>query len=233
MATVHKSVSRKTNTKEVSTLEKRISRIQECYKFGQRVLKECEPYSAKEELERVAAKIGIKPEQAAKYRAMAIEETGYSEQDIVDSVTAFRTEGRALTIGHFIRLLTVRDKKKREKLEGKALKNQWSLRRLQQEILADCGRRYDVPGRRPKIPDNLKSAVGSVAHQVWSWRHWLDAYLEAEVSNKNAKLKKQLQELSSQMRKVYESIEPPKNFNDVRKKKDVKSAPRSKSASRS
>ena len=54
-------------------MEKRISRIQECYKLGQRVLKECEPYSAKEELERVAAKIGIKPEQAARYRAMAMQ----------------------------------------------------------------------------------------------------------------------------------------------------------------
>ena len=218
MATVKKSVSRKRGNQEV---EKRISKIQKCHKLGQRILKECELHSARGKLARVAAEHEITRDQAARYRALATPETGYTRDDFDDSFEAFRNAGRALTIYHFIKLLTVQDKKKRKVLEDKAFKNQWSLRRLQLEILADCGRRYEAAGRRPSIPEDLKSAVGSVAHQVWSWRHWLEAYLEAKVSNKNVKLKEQLQQLSTQMLSVYELIEPRTNVKGVRKKKDT------------
>lgn len=219
MAKANKSVSPRTSSREGKVLEERISRINECHTLGLKILKACDRYSEPGKLASVAAENGINREQAAKYRAFATPKTGYSEQELNASIRAFRIRKRSLTIGHFIRLLTVPKKKERKELEKQALDNQWSLRRLQLEILAQCGRRYEAAGRKPRIPDDSKSAIGSLAHQVWSWRHWLEAFLEAEVSSENAELEAKLKKLSSQMLKVYESIQPNTEVEGVRKKK--------------
>lgn len=212
-------------TKEPDQVKQRIRKIRECYRMGHEILKQCPPYSASEGLLEFAAKHRINRETVTKYRAMAMPETGYTEEELAESIESFHKEGRALTINHFVRLLSVPKKTKRKELEQKALQGKWSLRRLQQEILAVNGRRYEASGRKPRIPQSKKSAVAAVAHQIWSWQNWLDAYLGNPVSDKTPQLKTQLRQLSDQMQDVYNSIATKLKDSDVRRKKGIDMKP--------
>ena len=134
----------------------------------------CQP--AGTERPHLAQEYGINRDHAQKLRAIADPTKGFSPQELNRWFARFRKEGAALTISHFVKLVSVPKGPKREGFAADALHHGWSTHQLQSMILSEQGRRK-VGGRRPKIvvgPDFDQE----LSQTLWSWKRWLDIALE-------------------------------------------------------
>ena len=137
-------------SKQNSQVEKAIKKIEDRYAIGQTILKQCGPTSPHGLITELAEQYGINRDHAQKLRAMASKETGYTKAELNQWFKRFREEDYALSISHFIKLISVREGKERDHITQEALTNRWSSHRLQAEILARQGRRQEG-GRRPTV----------------------------------------------------------------------------------
>ncbi len=174
-------------------VEKTIKTIEARYAIGKEILKQCGPRSPRGEIAKLAVKYKISRDMAQKLRAMAIKDTGYRKPELNHWFREFRKAGFALTISHFVKLISVPKGETRDSLTRKAIKHQWSSHRLQAEIIARQGRRQ-VGGRRPTVivGDQFEDELARV---VRSWDRWLVIHLEAN------------EQLSPTLRKEAESLQ--------------------------
>jgi len=128
-------------SKQNSQVEKAIKKIEDRYAIGQVVLKQCGPTSAHGLITELAEQYGINRDSAQKLRAMASKQTGYAKRELNQWFRLFREEDYALSISHFIKLISIPKGKERDRLTQEALTSRWSSHRLQAEILARQGRR--------------------------------------------------------------------------------------------
>ena len=185
-------------------IKEAISEIERCYGIGKDVLKKCTAVSAPGEIEKHAIKHGVNRDKAQKLRAMAAKETGYTAAELKSLYQQFRKAKFALTISHFVKLVSVPKGKARDELTTEAIENQWSTHRLQAEIVALLGRRQ-VGGRKPTVVvgDQFENAFTRV---LWSWDRWLTLHLEAN-EQLSPKLRKEAESLQRKMGKLLSLID--------------------------
>jgi hypothetical protein len=187
-----------------SEIKEAISEIERCYGIGKDVLKKCTAVSAPGEIEKHAIKHGVNRDKAQKLRAMAAKETGYTAAELKSLYQQFRKARFALTISHFVKLVSVPKGKARDELTTEAIENQWSTHRLQAEIVALLGRRQ-VGGRKPTVVvgDQFENEFTRV---LWSWDRWLTLHLEAN-EQLSPKLRKEAESLQRKMGKLLSLID--------------------------
>ena len=187
-----------------SEIKEAISEIERCYGIGKDVLKKCTAVSAPGEIEKHAIKHGVNRDKAQKLRAMAAKETGYTSAELKSLYQQFRKAKFALTISHFVKLVSVPKGKARDNLTTEAIENSWSTHRLQAEIVALLGRRQ-VGGRKPTVVvgDQFEDEFTRV---IWSWNRWLALHLEAN-EELDPKLRKEAESLQRKMRKLLSLID--------------------------
>ncbi len=185
-------------------IKEAISEIERCYGIGKDVLKKCTAVSAPGEIEKHAIKHGVNRDKAQKLRAMAAKETGYTAAELKSLYQQFRKARFALTISHFVKLVSVPKGKARDELTTEAIENQWSTHRLQAEIVALLGRRQ-VGGRKPTVVvgDQFENEFTRV---LWSWDRWLTLHLEAN-EQLSPKLRKEAESLQRKMGKLLSLID--------------------------
>jgi hypothetical protein len=168
-----------TSTKQDRLVENTIKKIEKRFAIGQEILEACGPTSPHGVISELAAQYGINRDTAQKLRAMANPEIGYTKRELGAWFKIFRNQGRALTISHFVRLISVPKGKTRDQLTRDALEKKWSGHRLQVEVLALQGRRQ-TGGRRPTVITG-DSFTGEVTKMMWAWDRWLSLHLEANA----------------------------------------------------
>ena len=187
-------------SKQNSQVEKVIRKIEGRYNIGKAVLKHCGPTSPHGLITELAEQYGINRDHAQKLRAMASKEMGYTKRELNQWFKLFREEDYALSISHFIKLISIPKGKERDRITQEALTNHWSSHRLQAEILAFQGRRK-IGGRKPKVATGDEFEA-ELTQTLWSWNRWLTLHLEAntelrpELSKAVKSVQKKIAELS-------------------------------------
>lgn len=194
--------------KQITTIEieAAISEIERCYRIGKDVLNKCKEVSLPGVIAELAAEHRVNRDKAQKLRAMAARDTGYTAAELKSLYQQFYHAGFALTISHFVKLVSVPKGKARDKLTTKAIENRWSSHRLQAEIVALLGRRQ-IGGRKPNVAigDQFEAELTKT---LWSWDRWLKVHLEANT------------DLRPELRKAVESVQ--KKISDLYGLLDVK-----------
>ncbi len=180
-------------------IEQAIAKVEARYAIGKQILRDCGPISPHGEISRLAAENNISRDMAQKVRAMADPLKGYTKSELNAWFREFRKAEFALTISHFVKLISVPRGRTRDSLTRNAIQHRWSSHRLQAEIISKQGRRQ-VGGRRPKV------VIGSnfeqeLSQTLWSWSRWLDVHLEQQESIR-PEVTKQLKSLTSKISRL-------------------------------
>jgi hypothetical protein len=185
-------------------IEQAIAKVEARYAIGKQILRDCGPVSPHGEISRLAAENNISRDMAQKVRAMADPLKGYTKSELNAWFREFRKAEFALTISHFVKLISVPRGRTRDSLTRNAIRHRWSSHRLQAEIISKQGRRQ-VGGRRPKV------VIGSnfeqeLSQTLWSWSRWLDVHLEQQESIR-PEVTKQLKSLTSKISRLQEVLD--------------------------
>ena len=185
-------------------IEQAIAKIEARYAMGKQILRDCGPVSPHGEISWLAAENNISRDMAQKVRAMADPLKGYTKSELNAWFREFRKAEFALTISHFVKLISVPRGRTRDSLTRNAIRHRWSSHRLQAEIISKQGRRQ-VGGRRPKV------VIGSnfeqeLSQTLWSWSRWLDVHLEQQESIR-PEVTKQLKSLTSKISRLQEVLD--------------------------
>jgi hypothetical protein len=189
--------------KQNSQVEKAIKKIEDRYAIGQAVLKQCGPTSAHGLITELAEQYRINRDSAQKLRAMASKETGYTKRELNQWFRLFRKEDHALSISHFIKLISVPKGRGRDRLTQEAVTNRWSSHRLQAEILARQGRRQGG-GRRPTVITG-EMFEAELERTLWAWDRWLELHLEGNPQVR-PEIAKELKAIKRKIVKVNELL---------------------------
>ena len=192
------------DTQSSNQVEKVIRKIEARYAIGKDVLKECGPTSPYGLISDLAERYGVQRDTCQKLRALAARESGYTKAELQRWFRRFRAAGFALTITHFIKLISVPKGNDRNRLTELAIENRWSTHRLQAEILSLQGRRQ-VGGRKPTVVvgDQFEDEFTRV---LWSWDRWLALHLEAN-KDLSPKLRKEAESLRRKMAKILHLLD--------------------------
>ena len=90
-----------------------IAEIERRYEIGHAVLEKCGPLSPTGMIKEEARKHGISRDTCQKLRAMADVKTGYSRGELAKLYAKFQDAEHALTISHFVKLVSVPKGKRR------------------------------------------------------------------------------------------------------------------------
>jgi hypothetical protein len=191
-------------TKNARLIEAAIKKIERRYAIGQEILEACGTTSPHGMIAQVAEQYKINRDTAQKLRAMANPEIGYTKREMQAWFKVFRKQGHALSISHFVRLISVPKGKTRDELTREALEKKWSGHRLQKEVLARQGRRQEG-GRKPTVIEG-DAFLGELEPTMWAWSRWLDLHLNANPELP-VELAKQLRAIKRSITKVNELLE--------------------------
>ena len=182
---------------------RRIKALKEAHEIGKDVLNQCGAYSQPGQISELAAKYGLTRDKCQKLRQLANPKLGYTEKQLKSWYEYFRREGLALTLTHFIKLVSVEDGRQRNRLTREAVKQKWSTQQLQREILKLNGRRMRG-GRKPVIVtgDGFASELES---QLYSWERWLSYHLEANKDIKS-KLREDLNDVKQRLEAIHSTL---------------------------
>ncbi|MEY4567328.1 MAG: hypothetical protein RLY14_2298 [Planctomycetota bacterium] len=186
-------------TKNSRLIEEAIKKIERRYAIGQAILKACGTTSPHGMIAQLAEQYKINRDTAQKLRAMANPEIGYTKRELQAWFKAFRDKGHALTVSHFVRLISVPKGKTRDELTREALEKKWSGHRLQKEVLTRQGRRQEG-GRKPTVIEG-DAFLGELEQTMWAWSRWLDLHLNANPELP-VELAKQLRALKGKISRV-------------------------------
>lgn len=189
--------------KQTSRVEKTIKKIEERHAIGQAILKACGPSSPHGLITELAEQYDINRDTAQKLRSMASKETGYTKRELNQWFKLFREEEYALSISHFVRLLSIPKGRGRDLLTREALQYRWSSHRLQAEIMARQGRRQEG-GRKPTVITG-EVFEGELERTMWAWDRWLELHLEANPQLR-PEIVKELKAIKQKIAKVDELL---------------------------
>ena len=197
-------MSKMSKTRKNSQVEKAIKKIEGRYVIGKEILKQCGSTSPHGLITELAEQYGINRDHAQKLRAIADPTTGYMKSELNRWFREFRKAGFALTISHFVKLISVPKGETRDLLTRRAIQQEWSSHRLQAEILAVQGRRQ-AGGRRPNV------VIGphfeqELSQTLWSWSRWLGIQLEEDESMRS-EIAKELKSLQRKIGRLQASLD--------------------------
>jgi len=185
-------------------VEAAIKKIERRYAIGQEIFEASGTTSPHGMIAQLAEQYKINRDTAQKLRAMANPEIGYTKRELEAWFKVFRKHGHALSISHFVRLISVPKGKTRDQLTRDALEKKWSGHRLQVEVLTRQGRRQKG-GRKPTVNEG-DAFLGELEQTMWAWSRWLELHLEANPELP-VELAKQLRAIKRSITKVNELLE--------------------------
>jgi hypothetical protein len=191
-------------TQKNSQVEKAIQTIETRYAIGKEILKRCGQRSPLGLITELAAEHDVNRDHAQKLRAIADPTTGYMKSELNRWFREFRKAGFALTISHFVKLISVPKGETRDLLTRRAIQQEWSTHRLQAEILAVQGRRQ-AGGRRPKVVIGPQFEQ-ELSQTLWSWSRWLGIQLEEDESMRS-EIAKELKSLQRKIGRLQASLD--------------------------
>ena len=191
-------------TRKNSQVEKAIQTTETRYAIGKEILKRCGQRSPDGLITELAAKHEVNRDHAQKLRAIADPKTGYMKSELNRWFREFRTTGFALTISHFVKLISVPKGETRDALTRRAIQQEWSTHRLQAEILAVQGRRQ-AGGRRPKVVIGPQFEQ-ELSQTLWSWSRWLVIHLKEDESMRS-EIAKELKSLQRKISRLQASLD--------------------------
>ncbi len=116
-------------------------------------------------LHREAAEVGFNHDTLKKAWKAGTEYTEEQIDEFCDMVAEHRARFGAT---HLIRLLAVKDRKRRDAMTRSAIRGRWGVTRLERAIQAVNGRREYV-GKRPHIPDGNRELLNAVVALCEKW----------------------------------------------------------------
>ncbi len=150
--------------------------LRDAHVIGRQILAACPRDSTnygKRAIELAAAKYGLNPDTARKYRAYADPQTGYTH-DEVDAICALcERHDRALGVSFLFRFLTIHDRRQRNAFQRRAIAGGWSMTEVDVELLKQFGRRRRA-GRRPRIPGQLPALLAEMQTRAIYWRRLVE-----------------------------------------------------------
>jgi hypothetical protein len=176
-----------------------IKTIKERFAIGQQISKGLRSTPPHKLIADFAEQNHINRDTARKLRAMAARRTGYTASELAGWFKRFKKKGHALTISHFIRLVSVPKGKERTQLTREALKHHWSSHRLQVEILSRQ-RRRGKRGRKPTVITGT-AFKGELDRAMWAWDRWLELHLVAN-RRMRAEIARELRAIQRKIAKV-------------------------------
>ncbi len=186
-------------TQTNSQVEIAIQTIETRYAIGQAILKRCGQTSRYGLIAELAEQHEINRDHAQKLRSIVSPKTGYTKRELDKWFRLFREADCALSISHFVKLVSVPKGSVRDRLTQEALSNRWSSKRLQAEILAVQGRRQDG-GRKPTVITG-EAFEAELERTLWAWDRWLELHLEAN-SEMRPEIAKELNAIKKKIAKV-------------------------------
>ena len=134
---------------------KAITELREGYEIGSFVLKTYGEHAEPGVIKQVAKIKGVNPDSIRKMRQFALE---YSEEELDELCKLCRDNDRVLGVSFIYRLVSVKDKKKREALQRSAIVEHWSIQRLNREMRAKCKLGH-IRRRTRAMPATVKEAL--------------------------------------------------------------------------
>lgn len=198
-----KEQSRKTRGN--SQVEQAIRKIESRHRAGKEILEKCTDRSPPGLVAELAAKYRVNPDTARKLRAMAIPDVGYTKAELEQWYQQFRKADFALTISHFVKLISVPKGEFRDEMTKKAIENRWSSHRLQAEIVALRPQKRRG-GRKPTVVVG-EQFEAEFARVLFSWNRWLMIHLEANELIR-PEVHKEIKSLQRKMAKLLKLLGP-------------------------
>jgi hypothetical protein len=174
------ATTRKSPT-EPPAVKRALQKLRAFYRDGQAVIdaaggKTRRQLDPKDVVKTFARERGRYPDyywQAAKFART------YTEEQFEELCCLRRPDGKPLSPNHVIRLLLVRDRRRRQGFQTRAIREGWSASRLYDEI-----RQIQVAsssaGPPFKEPESVDEALIQIANQTGRWLRWLSVLEPAE-----------------------------------------------------
>jgi hypothetical protein len=144
-------------------VDEAIKRLRDAYREGRRLLREC-PFGktyGQGLIIQKAAEVGTNQDKLRKLRSFAEPEEGYTQQELQELFKLCRQHRRVIGFSIVVKFLTIGEKTQRAKFQRRAIREGWSLARVEQELVKRFGRRHPG-GRRPRIPHTLKGFLADL-----------------------------------------------------------------------
>lgn len=186
-----------------SEIDEAKDKILDAHRIGQEVIKKCGTRTSEPALRDAAHELGITPALAKRYRVLAMEEKGFTKDQLEKLLSLFDKNSRALNITHVLSLLKIKDQKSRLTLAREALERNWSAHRLHQRVLASAGKLHRG-GRKYKLPDDKKELLVFVDRGLRSWHGWLAALVDPAQKDLPRELKERFRELKSKVEELHQ-----------------------------
>ena len=188
--------------KALAKVEKNIAEIQKWYDVGRKLADACPTYAQDGLIKKQAEKLGIRAATARTYRQMS---GLYTQADMDKLYQKFRKNLFALTISHFVHLVTVEDSRERKAITLEAVEGRLSVSQLHKLKLQRFGNKNSNAGR---IPDNIKAEgkqalVDAVKSELAGWLRWLNLALKHH-GGARSKLSASLKTLMSEITGVHQ-----------------------------
>ena len=133
-----------------------------------------------------AERIGMNEDTVRKARHFADPERGYTREELNNLCRLIATQKdqdedcAVFSKTHIIRLLSIRPRAIRTKLQRQAIKEGWSIDDLDAQISKRFGTRGDG-GKRRKIPSSAVDLLAQLENMCESWRRWHTQVFGEEV----------------------------------------------------
>jgi hypothetical protein len=205
MARPGRSTNRSSDPQE---LAQAVKQIRDWHKLGTRSLKarawnarRAEGYVADE-----ARELGTSAAYLTKLRKFADPQKGYTEKQLERFCDQCRGSGRAPGISAILLLVTVPERRVREKLQRRMLDEDWGLKQLITEIRVIHGRRRSG-GRPPRVASNQRGILAQTDDLIETWLRWEKALSAPSVKEKlPPEVLKGIEEVAKTARALRESI---------------------------
>jgi hypothetical protein len=156
-------------------------------------------------LHREAADIGISYDTLKKSWKSAQEYTEEQIGELCDLVSEHQARFGAT---HLIRLLAVKDRKRRDAMTRTAIRGRWGVTRLERAIQAVNGRREHV-GKRPTIPDGNDELLNAVIALCEKWVRFCAGAEERFTEEMNAAVERATKSVRAVKRAADAELKPP------------------------
>jgi len=189
-------------SKSKNNIKDSIASIRKFYEAGRESLKlhpDDDAYG-KKVVEEEAKRLGLIQEMVRKARQLARETDGYNVDELKALFTMMQANpGTRFRKTHVIRLLTVKDKKQRAKMQRRAIEDSWTTAQLRIELNSLFGPRKHG-GRRPSVLRSREGVITQLESFAEQWRRYGAALKERVSTPKKAK--------TCRMEDLGETIEP-------------------------
>lgn len=156
-----------------SRVSEAVKRLEEAHRIGRQIRREQRSLAphGHPTVEVVAAGMGLNADNYRKLRLFADPDTGYSKQELVELCQRCKKYQRPLGFTIVAKLLKIRNKKERSKLQRQAIEGAWSIADMDVELARLHGRRRWA-GRKPKVPHDADEALMQLDSLCLKWRRW-------------------------------------------------------------